>query len=439
MKSFGKILSVFLALSMVISVYSVPVYADESWPSDVDIESPSAIVMDISTGTVLYEKNADEQLYPASITKIMTALLAVENNDMDEEVTFSYEAVYETEGSSIARDVGEVMTLEECLYGMMLESANECAYAIAEHVGGDYDTFIEMMNEKAEELGCTNTHFNNPNGLPDEDHYVSARDMAIIARAAYQNETFRIICGTKTYQIPPTNKHDEITYLRNHHNMLYPLTTTKYLYDYCTGGKTGYTTVANSTLVTYAEKDDMELVCVVMNTTSPNHYLDTTELFEYCFNNFKTWNIVENDELYSENQETFFTSDASVFSSSDSMIIIDETAEIILPVNVDFSAAQSTVEYSEDGNIGTIVYTYGDKQVGSAEISLSDLSEISFSYPSDTAAGSEVDKPIIINIAKIFLFMILASVIVVVIAALIYLKRNYYIIRHKMRSKRRKW
>ena len=157
------------------------------WPSAVTAESGAAIIMEENTGAVLYEKNSHAENYPASITKIMTALLAVENCDLNEEITFSEDAVYKNEGSTshIARDVGEKMTMEQCLYGMMLESANECAYAIGEHVaGGDINDFVDMMNERAKELGCKNTHFVNPNGLPDEDHYTSAYDMALIAREA---------------------------------------------------------------------------------------------------------------------------------------------------------------------------------------------------------------------------------------------------------------
>lgn len=161
----------------------------------------------------------DEAHYPASITKIMTTLLALENGNLSDMVTFSDDAINNTEGSGIARDYGEQMTLEQCLYGVMLESANECAYAVAEHVGGTVENFVDMMNAKAKELGCTNTHFANPHGLQDENHYTTAHDMALIAQAAYQNETFRIIIGTKMYTIPPTNKHAEETVLRNHHDM----------------------------------------------------------------------------------------------------------------------------------------------------------------------------------------------------------------------------
>lgn len=216
-------------------------------------------------------------------------------------VTFSDDAINNTEGSGIARDYGEQMTLEQCLYGVMLESANECAYAVAEHVGGTVENFVDMMNAKAKELGCTNTHFANPHGLQDENHYTTAHDMALIAQAAYQNETFRIIIGTKMYTIPPTNKHAEETVLRNHHDMLctYHNANRKYLYPYCVGGKTGYTATANSTLVTYAEKDGMTLICVVMNTQSPNQFIDTVNLFDYAFDNFQVLNVAENDTDYS--------------------------------------------------------------------------------------------------------------------------------------------
>ena len=146
----------------------------------------------------------------------MTTLLALENSDLNEVVTFSDDAINNTEGSGIYRDYGEQMTMEQCLYAVMLNSANECAYAVAEHVGGTVEHFVDMMNEKAAELGCTNTHFANPHGLFDENHYTTAHDMALIAKAAYQNETFRIITGTARYTIPPTNKHDEPTDLQNH-------------------------------------------------------------------------------------------------------------------------------------------------------------------------------------------------------------------------------
>lgn len=277
----------FLLLGVVyfIQISLLPVRAATDLSEEVEIAGETAIVMEAYTGDILYEKNIHEEHYPASITKIMTALLAVENSNLEEEVVFSEDAVYKVEGSGIARDIGEVMTMEQCLYGMMLQSANECAYAIAEHVGGDYDTFIRMMNEKAQELGCKNTHFNNPNGLPDEEHYTCAYDMALISKAAFQNETFRTITGTEEYTIPPTNKHKEETYLRNTHKMLTNYKGAEYLYDGCIGGKTGYTDAARNTLVTFARRHEMTLICVVLNEEKSKQYLDTTTLLDYCFDN----------------------------------------------------------------------------------------------------------------------------------------------------------
>ena len=205
------------ALLMILTAFPEETKADLYWPEGPSIASPSAIVMEVNSGAVLYEKNMDQVNYPASITKILTVLLALEHCELDEVVTFSDDAINLNQGdtSHIARDYGEKMTLEECLYAVMLESANECAYAVAEHVGeklgGDYQTFIKLMNKKAKELGCKNTNFTNANGLPDENHWTSAHDMALISAEAYKNESFRIITSTRAYQIPPTNKHKEIT------------------------------------------------------------------------------------------------------------------------------------------------------------------------------------------------------------------------------------
>lgn len=436
-KQMKRLCSGLLILAGCISLSSQVVLAAD-WPDDVSVSSPSAIVMDYSTGTILYEKNANEQLYPASITKIMTALLAIENCDMDEIVTFSEDAVYNTEGSSIARDVGEEMTMEQCLYGMMLESANECAYAIAEHVAGSEEAFVEMMNEKAAELGCTNTHFDNTNGLPDEEHYTSAYDMALIAQAAYSNETFRLIVGTSYYEIPATNKHDEITYLRNHHNMLYPYSSYDYLYDYCVGGKTGYTTEANSTLVTYAQKGDMILICVIMNASSPDHYTDTITLFDYCFENFQLWNISENESSYSDPLESFFDSTAQIFSNSLSLLSIDEDAQIVLPLNVDFSAAESTViESSEGDSAGVIQYTYADRVVGTANLILSNES-LEITLPSEESGDASGDAgKIVIHLGQILLGVLGALLVAALIVAILYFQKNFFILKHKMETKNR--
>ena len=194
-----------MLLSAVCLIAASPaeVKAADYWPEAPVVDSPSVILMEMNTGAVLYEKNSMEKNYPASITKILTTLIALENSELNEVVTFSDAAIDNTEGSGIARDYGEQMSMEQCLYAVMLASANECAYAVAEHVGGTVGNFVDMMNRKAAELGCTSTHFSNPHGLFDENHYTSAHDMALIAKAAYENETFRIIIGTARYRFRP--------------------------------------------------------------------------------------------------------------------------------------------------------------------------------------------------------------------------------------------
>ncbi|HOO26984.1 MAG TPA: D-alanyl-D-alanine carboxypeptidase family protein, partial [Lachnospiraceae bacterium] len=262
----------------------------EDWPEGPLLGAESAILMDADTGVVLYEKNVHEQLYPASTTKLLTALLAIENSSMDDIVTFSHDAIFniDQDSSRIGIDVGEQLTMEQCLYGLLLGSANEVAYAIAEHVGGDMETFIDMMNARAVSLGCTDTHFANANGLPESDHYTSAYDLALIARACFQNETLAKISGTSHYTIPPTNIQSEERCLENHHQML---SGEKYAYDGIIGGKTGYTNDARQTLVTCAERDGIRLICVIMKEESPDQFLDTAALFDYGFDNFQKLNI----------------------------------------------------------------------------------------------------------------------------------------------------
>ena len=452
-----KAACLILTIISAVCLGKVDVKAADYWPDAPETLSPSVILMEESTGTILYEKNSDEAHYPASITKIMTTLLALENGNLSDMVTFSDDAINNTEGSGIARDYGEQMTLEQCLYGVMLESANECAYAVAEHVGGTVENFVDMMNAKAKELGCTNTHFANPHGLQDENHYTTAHDMALIAQAAYQNETFRIIIGTKMYTIPPTNKHAEETVLRNHHDMLctYHNANRKYLYPYCVGGKTGYTATANSTLVTYAEKDGMTLICVVMNTQSPNQFIDTVNLFDYAFDNFQVLNVAENDTDYSA--ET--TVDNGNLDNIAPFVELDKEAVIVLPKTAEFSDTSSSVEYNDsDPEIaGSITYTYAGRNVGKADIKTTGVVVEGYAFDNESTEEEEQEAVSTVQVKPIVVVLLIVAVILLGVL-LFFLKRfydNYYIIKHnravrrdrkdqrrrirKKRRRRRRW
>lgn len=435
MKNKKRWRALLLGVICLLPIHGFSVHAEEYWPEGPQIQGESAIVMEASTGTVLYEKNSHEQCYPASITKIMTILLAVENAGLDEEVTFSQDAVYKTEGSGISRDIDEVMSMRECLYGMMLESANECAYAIAEHVGKDYQDFINMMNDKARELGCKDTHFNNPHGLPDEDHWTCANDIATISRAALQNDIFRMIVNTRRYTIPPTNKHSEETYLSNHHKMLNNYKgDEQYLYDYCIGGKTGYTSVAGSTLATFAEKDGMTLICVVMKEQGPAHYTDTRTLFDYCFENFQLWNVAENEKNYVED-----IPEIKIFENEESFIGLNRDSCIVLPVAADFEDAVPKVEETHDESqvIGKIENTYANRRVGGANIEMTGTKVPEFKFQKKIENVKMPEKKVIrINVKYVVIGVLLVIFLAGLGFGIYHLADNFYLIRYKIESKK---
>lgn len=418
----------------------IPVRAEQYWPTEPDVGAHSAVVIEVNTGTVLYEKNGTDHLYPASITKIMTTMLAIENCGLDETVVFSYDAVYggnEGNTSHIARNMNEELTLEQCLYAVMLESANECAYATAEHVaetlGGDYRSFIDLMNERAKELGCENTHFNNANGLPDEDHWTCAKDMALIAAEAYRNETFRTITGSKSYTIPITNKCPEPYYCHNHHKMIYPWQgDRRFINEYCTGGKTGYTVAAGNTLVSFAEKDGLVLAVCVMNAGTDQHYKSTQTLFDYCFDHFQAVNIAENEaSLSSDGLEN-----AGVLNNNKAFVTIDKNSYIVLPKNVEFEeASYSLQEDVDDSTIATLAYTYAGRPVGSASIVTSNVvAEENFLEREEVVEDPEVTTILVKPI-----YIVMGVLLLGVLGVLIYFGKklydNFYVIRHNIEMK----
>ena len=347
------------------------------------ISAESAVVMDVQSGTILYEKNMDKKQYPASITKVMTALLTIENSSLSETVTYSSNAVtnLESGASNVETKPGEKMSMEDSLYAILLMSANEVCNGVAEHVAGSIDSFVKMMNGRAKQLGCKNTHFDNPNGLWLKNHYTTAHDMALISRAAYKNPTFAQITGTKRYNTKKTNK-SGVRYLYNHHGMLYASTFSQYLYEYCVGGKTGYTSKCRYTLVTYAKKNDMTLVSVIMKApNSPwaapdnNQYTDSTKLLNYCFENYSRYNIRQDADL-TINDSNLFTKFSPYYSSGASPLSIEEDAGVMLPKGVSVDQTEKKVELYEEPkeisgtkkNIGKITYTYKGKEVGGSEI-----------------------------------------------------------------------
>lgn len=368
-----KKILICMIMSLILILFEIPtsVYAAESNDINIDIGSSSCILIESKTGRILYEKDAYSKYYPASTTKIMTALLTLENvSDLKEVATVSYNSVF-TVPSGYSTDllkVGEELTIEDLLYALLVKSSNEAANVLAEHISGNVESFATMMNTRAVELGCKNTHFVNPNGIHNENHYTTAYDLSLITQEAMKNETFRKIVSTASYTLPSTNKYDRID--RN-------LITTndiirkssKYYYEYAIGIKTGYTTPAKNCLVAGANKDGVELILVLLHADKLNSNresvrdIDAKNLFEYVYNNFSEKTIVDangavdtikvknatsktkNLRLLAENKiEALVTNDKLKNS---------ETPEIVLNENIKAPIKQGdilgTIKYNIDG------------------------------------------------------------------------------------------
>ena len=366
--SYRRILSIFLCAVLLAGGMPLRVKAEPvAWPDNVSISAEGGIVMDADSGVILYGKNMHNTYYPASITKILTALLIIENFDLDDTVTFSHNAVFNVEpgSTSAGLDVGDTLTVRDCLYAMLLKSANEVANALAEYASGSIEAFAAVMNAKAKSLGCTDSHFNNPSGLNDPDHYTSAHDMALIAQAAFRNEIFTEIDSTLYYDLPPTKRNPEGFRIYPGHRMMKK--NMPQYYAGIIGGKTGYTSLAGNTLVTCAQRDGVKLIAVVLNGHS-THYVDTKALLDFGFRNFQSLDAADYDTTY-----TSVTNDMTIagLPTTDlSVLRVQDDCRITLPVGANFSDAVSTITYDlpEDAPpdaIAQISYQYGDRQVGS--------------------------------------------------------------------------
>ena len=278
-----RFLCLLLGMILLTGSMCIPVYAAEYWPEGPEVVSPNVIVMEASTGTVLYDCDSLEAHYPASFTKIMTSLIALENSDLYDIVTFSDAAIDNTEGSGIARDYGEQMTMEQCLYAVMLAAANECAYAVAEHVGGTIENFVAMMNEKAKELGCQNTHFANPHGLQDENHYTTPYDIYLMLKEALNYPEFTDITQMASYTV--SYKHSDgsdasATLPATDHYLTGEATAPKDVT--ILGGKTGTTDKAGNCLALLSQNAyGKPFISIVMGASSKDVlYQEMTSLLQ---------------------------------------------------------------------------------------------------------------------------------------------------------------
>ena len=342
-----------------------------TWPEAPELVSGAAILMDADTGAILYEKNSREKNYPASTTKILTGLLVCRNAGLSEDVTFSKEAAGSVEfgDATLSTKEGEVYTVEQALYGLLLYSANEIAYGLAEHVSGSYDAFIELMNKTVEELGAHDTHFANASGLYDDEHYSTAYDMALIARMCFNNPTFLTIDSTAKYTIPPTNKTNEERVFFNR-NLLLP--ERPYAYEYCVGGKTGYLPEGGYTYVSYAEKDGMRLIFVGFNSTADDRFADAKKSFEWGFENFSKTTLTGSTLTAAHSDASFLSSKrynaGNINKSFDSSFVTLPNSAQLSDATLSKDPENSTV-YSANKITVPLIFSYGDHTVGTASLS----------------------------------------------------------------------
>lgn len=375
------------------------------WPHGPAIGAQSAILMEINTHTILYAKNIDEKNYPASTTKILTCLLAMQNCTMNETLTFSRSSIYDvpTDGSRLGGvNTGDTMLMENALYSVLVTSANEVASAVGEHVAEkltgnkSIEAFSEIMNKKAKELGCKNSNFVNANGLYDDNHYTTAYDLALIGCEFFSNEMLCKISSTPSYHFRLKPDDTEDVWIASK-NQLHKGKT--YEYPYLLGSKTGFVSQSRQTLVSGAEKNGMKLVCVILTEETPYQFEDTVALFQYGFENFKRVSVKENETKYNIETMDFFDTENDLFGDSTPLISMENDAYVILPNTAEFSDATPTLAYADntqatdDANlIATIGYTYSGVNVGSCDLVFYKSNVPAFNFAASTAESESSEE-----------------------------------------------
>ena len=413
LKKLFSFLIFVITLSNMISYSFAASLADKTSELEENLSSEAVLIMESSTGKVIYEKNGYEKKYPASTTKILTAILAIEHCNLNETATASEFAINSIpSGYSTANiQIGETLSVKDLLYALMLQSANESAVILAEHISGSQEAFADLMNAKAKEIGCENSHFVNPNGIHNENHYTTAHDLALIANYSMQNETFRDIVKTTSFTLPATSAYpsESRTYTNTNNLIIYDNRNRpdNYYYEYATGIKTGYTSAAKNCLVSSATKNGIQYISVVLgssitygNSGSISHrYVDTIALFNYAFDNFSFRKLkstnntiktieIENAKKDSKNLDLLISSDVTALVSIDNKTT---NIEPEIKLNEDLKAP-----ISKGDLVGTISYTVEG-----------------LCYTTDLIAGNDVEeyKPNLFWLYFLIFFIILVLIV----------------------------
>ena len=389
-----------------------------------DISARNIVLANSDTGKIVYERNKDEKIYPASITKLMTAILVVENCNLNDIVTVSENAVKSVPLGYVNANlqVGEQLTVEQLLYAMLIPSANDAANALAEHVGGSIESFSAMMNTRARDLGCTGTNFTNPSGLHEENHYTTANDLFYISKQAISNNEIKKIVGTIKYTLPSSNKYNGTSRVLTSTNYMKRKELSKYYCEYCIGGKTGYTGEAKNCVVEFAQKNGINLIAVVMGEDSKvkgKKFLDAKEMFDYTYNNYENKIIAQAGNEY----ETLKISNATKETKKlkvlykDNVNIVElksvENLKDNIKIKVNYTNKKAPIQKGE--TIGNITYEYDGIE-----------------YKTDLIAGQNVE-------ASETLKYVLYTLLIVLIIYIIYIlkKSNGKTKKYKKRKAKR--
>lgn len=372
MKKLKIIFFIFIFLMQFI-IFISPSYADSD---NLKTYCPSCILIEANTGKILYEKNSNDVRFPASTTKIMTAILTVENCNLDDVATVSHNAVYSIpyDYTHASLKEGEELTIEQLLYALMIPSANDAAIVLAEHISGSVEEFAKLMNKRAEELGCKNTHFVNPNGIHSKDHTSTSYDLALMGKFAMQNSIIRKIVSTTQFTLPATNKYSKTDRIFNNSNDLLN-TYSRYYYEGTTGVKTGYTGEAGNCIIASAKKNDFEVILVVLGGESTNtglsqRYLDCKTLFDYAFNNYSIKTLNEKNAVLKQ-----ITVRGATEETQNLNVLIKDKIEIFSENSADLSSLEPEITLDENlmapisanSVIGKITYNY-DGQTYSSDL-----------------------------------------------------------------------
>ncbi len=418
MRQTKKIFIFFIIFLNLVSTVFAASLQENTRELESSINSGAVLILEQTTGKVIYEKNGYERMYPASTTKILTAILAIENCSLDDTATASEYAINSIpSGYTTANiQIGEVLTVKDLLYALMVTSANESAIILAEKVSGSEEEFCWLMNKKAAELGCKDTHFVNPNGIHKDDHYSTAYDLALIANYAMQNETFREIVKTTSYTLPSTNAYpaEDRTFTNTNSLILYDNRNRddNYYYEFATGIKTGYTSQAKNCLVSSATKNGMSYINVVLGApvsygasgTISHRYLDTINLFNYAFDNYSFRKLKDKNNLI----DTITIENGEKNANSLKLLI---GSEVTVLASIDNKNTEITPEISLKDNLSAPI-SEGDV-VGSITYRIEGLK-----YTADLLAGNNVNKLKKFDI-KIILYFIFIPIIVLIVLAFI--------------------